>query len=204
MAAAVAGTADAIREGGLVVVPTDTVYGLACRADCEAAVGRLYAAKGRDTEKALPVLLADLSELSQVCRDCDEAVLRVARAFWPGALTLVVRKTVLVPDLVTGGKQSVAVRVPDCKITRRVLRQAGVVVAVTSANLSGAPPAVAVAELPPALLEQVDLILDTGTCPGGRASTLLDLTQEPPRILRSGPITRDQLSGVLQRPLADI
>lgn len=200
---ALAEAAAALRAGQLVILPTDTVYGLACRADLEEAVARVYAVKGRDADKALPILLPGVQDLQRVCLSCDETLRLLARAFWPGALTLVVPKAPAIPALVTGHKPSVAVRVPASDITRRVLEQAGALVAVTSANTSGEPPAVAVGELPPALLTQVDLVLDGGPCPGGQASTLLDLTQDPPRVLRAGPISRAQLAAVLRRPVLE-
>ncbi len=199
----IAEAAAALRAGHLVVLPTDTVYGLACRADMEEAVARVYAAKGRDAEKALPILLPGVHALERVCHTCDEQTLLLARAFWPGALTLVVHKSPAVPAVVTGGRPSVALRVPACGITCQVLEQSGVLVAVTSANTSGEPPAVAVKELSPELLTRVDVVVDGGPCPGGQASTLLDLTQDPPRILRAGPVSRDQLAAVLRGPVLE-
>jgi L-threonylcarbamoyladenylate synthase len=189
----------ALQEGKLVVLPTDTVYGIACRADSETAVTALYAAKGRAAEKALPVLIADAGQLPQVCDVRVPAAVVLAERFWPGPLTLVLRKSRAIPDLVTGGKPTVGVRVPDCAITRRLLAAGGFVVAVTSANLSGEAPALRVDDLSPLLLSRVGLVLDAGPCPGGVASTVLDMTSDPPRVLRPGPVTQEELQAALGR-----
>jgi L-threonylcarbamoyladenylate synthase len=192
-AAIVAQAAAALREGGLIVLPTDTVYGLACRADDEAAVRRLFALKRRSAEKALPILLADAERLNDVASVVPEAAERLAEAYWPGPLTLIVRKASAIPDLVTGGKDTVGVRVPDLPLARAILAACDFPVAVTSANLADEPPAVSVAELPIELRAAVALIVDRGTCSGGTPSTVVDVTVEPPAVLREGPVTAEDI-----------
>jgi len=196
-AAVVARAAEALAAGELIVLPTDTVYGLACRADDEGAVRRLFAVKRRSEEKALPILLPDAGALATVAAEVSPEAKRLAEAFWPGALTLVARKAAGIPDLVTGGKDTVGVRVPDSAIARAILGACPFPVAVTSANLTDEPPAVCVGDLADELREAVALIVDGGRCPGGTASTVVDVTVEPPIILRQGPITNDELQRVL-------
>lgn len=200
---AVAAAVVALAAGELVVLPTETVYGLACRADSEEAVAALYAAKNRPEEKALPVLVADRKGLGRVCADVTPELARLAAAFWPGPLTIVVARSAAICDLATGGLPTVGVRVPDSDVTRAVLQACAFPVAVTSANLSGEAPAVAVAEMPDELLGRVAVVLDAGPCPGATPSTVLDLASDEPRILRAGPVTAEQLGQVLGRVVAD-
>ncbi len=178
-----------LRAGELVVFPTDTVYGVGALAWDEEAVGKLYTAKIRAGHKAIPILLADPADLLLVASDLPPAALRVAERFWPGALTLVVPRNRRVPDIVTAGGDTVAVRVPDHDAVRALIRAAGAPLATTSANLSGAASPVTAAEVAAQLSGRVSLILDGGPCPGGTPSTILDLTGETAVILREGPLT---------------
>jgi L-threonylcarbamoyladenylate synthase len=196
-AALVARAARTLAEGRLVVLPTDTVYGLACRADDEAAVRRLFAVKRRSQEKALPLLLPEAGALTEVAAEVSAAARKLAEVFWPGPLTLVVRKAPLIPALVTGGRDTVGVRVPDLPLTQAILASCDFPVAVTSANLADQSPATAVAELPEALRQRVALIVDAGRCPGQRASTVLDVSVAPPVVLREGPVTAEQIAKAL-------
>lgn len=178
-----------LRAGELVAFPTDTVYGVGALAWDEEAVGKLYTAKIRAGHKAIPILLADPADLLLVAADLPPAALRVAERFWPGALTLVVPRNRRVPDIVTAGGDTVAVRVPDHDAVRALIRAAGAPLATTSANLSGAASPVTAAEVAAQLSGRVSLILDGGPCPGGTPSTILDLTGETAVILREGPLT---------------
>ncbi|MEN6304928.1 MAG: L-threonylcarbamoyladenylate synthase [Armatimonadia bacterium] len=186
---AVASAVSALASGELVVIPTDTVYGVACRADDEQAVRALFAAKRRPLSKPLPLLLKDAGALDSVSSELPDGVRKLAKAFWPGPLTLVVRKSAVVSDLVTAGEATVGVRVPNLPLTTAVLAACEFPVAVTSANISDEQPAVAVEELPVELLEAVAVVLDAGRCPGEVPSTVVDATTDPPRILRPGPVT---------------
>ncbi len=177
-----------LRAGELVAFPTDTVYGVGALAWDEEAVGKLYTAKIRAGHKAIPILLADPADLLLVAADLPPAALRVAERFWPGALTLVVPRNRRVPDIVTAGGDTVAVRVPDHDAVRALIRAAGAPLATTSANLSGAASPVTAAEVAAQLSGRVSLILDGGPCPGGTPSTILDLTGETAVILREGPL----------------
>lgn len=199
-AGVVARAAEALRTGRLVVLPTDTVYGLACRADDEVAVRRLFALKGRSHEKALPILLPNREALGQMAAEVPAAAERLAEAFWPGPLTLVVQKLPVITSLVSGGQDTVGVRVPDLPLTQSILAACDFPVAVTSANLADEPPATKVGDLLLVLRETVGLIVDGGPCPGGTPSTVVDVTVEPPAVLREGPVTDDDIQGALAAP----
>ena len=186
-----------LRAGELVAFPTDTVYGVGALCWDNAAVAKLYAAKVRSLEKAIPVLLADMSDLALVAAELSPLCLRLAERFWPGPLTLVVPKAARVSLAVTAGGQTVAVRVPDLALTRSLIRAAGAPLATTSANLSGAPPPVTAKGVAAQLGRSVAMILDGGKCPGGTASTVVDVTGSTPRILRDGPLTYEQIQSVL-------
>lgn len=189
--------AQALRAGGLVAFPTDTVYGVGALVFHEQAVDRLYLAKIRDRTKAIPVLLSNVRDLHRIARRVPPAAWRLVDAFWPGALSLVLEKSALVPDVVTAGGPTVAVRVPDHPLALALIERAGAPLATTSANLSGQPSAVTADAVEETLGDAVDLILDGGPCLGGVASTVLDLTVSPPRIVRPGPIGWEDLAPLL-------
>jgi L-threonylcarbamoyladenylate synthase len=188
---------EALRRGELVAFPTDTVYGLGAHAFQPAAVARLYTVKERPARLPIPLLLPDASVLSDVCTDIPSVVWQLAERFWPGALSLVLRRASAVPDAVTAGGPTVAVRVPDHPLVRELCRRLGVPLAVTSANRHGQPPPVVASEVEAALSGRIPLILDGGPCSGGVASTVLDLTVSPPVILRPGPVTTEQLAALV-------
>jgi L-threonylcarbamoyladenylate synthase len=179
--------------GGLIAFPTDTVYGVAAHAFLPQAVARLYPAKGRPSDKAIPLLLADPQDLAMVVSLVPPLAQELAQRFWPGPLTLVLPCHDRVPREVTAGGGSVAVRIPDHAVPRDLARRLGAPLAATSANRSGAADAVTAAEVAQQIGDHIDLILDGGACPGGVPSTVLDLTAVPPRILRPGPITEAML-----------
>lgn len=187
-----------LRSGGLVAFPTDTVYGVGAHAYLPAAVARLYAAKVRPEGKAIPLLLGDAADIERVSRNLPPLTQRLTNAFWPGALTLVVPRNPELPDIVTAGGPTVAVRLPDHPVPRALARALGAPLAATSANLSGQAEAASAADVLAQLDGRIDLLLDGGRCLGGVASTVLDLTVQPPAILRQGALN----PGLLQRLLA--
>jgi L-threonylcarbamoyladenylate synthase len=193
-ASAASAAADVLEAGGLLVMPTDTVYGLGASLQCPAAIADIYRAKSRPPDMPLPVLVASSADASRLAREGLAQYEAMLERFWPGALTVVVPAAPEVPREVTAGLDTVGLRQPDSEVALEVLRAAGGALAVTSANLSGDSPAREVGELPAELLAHVDLVIDAGPCPGGTASTVLDLTTAPPRILREGPISRDDLA----------
>ncbi len=183
----------AIRAGGVVALPTDTVYGIGVDPTNAAAIRRLFHIKRRDGARAIPILLADVSHLGDVCDSPSEAAMRLAEAFLPGPLTLVVSLSAELPSELNAESGTVGVRVPDHDVARDFIRACGGMLAVTSANISGEPPATCVADLSAELLRQIDLVVDGGPTPGGAASTVVDARTDPPVVLRQGPLTAADL-----------
>lgn len=186
-----------LRAGGLVVIPTETVYGLAADALNPEAVGRLRAAKGRPDTKPLPVMLADSGGMAGFARDIPPTAFPLAGAFWPGPLTLVLRADDRVSEAIHAGSGKVGLRVPDNAVAQGILRAAGRPLVLTSANLSGGADATTAGEAMEALGGRVDLIVDAGPSRLGRPSTVLDLTAQPPRILREGGVSAERLRDIL-------
>ena len=186
---------EVLRGGGLIAFPTDTVYGVAALPWDVDAVARLYVAKQRPKNLPIPLLLSSIDQLSRVAALAPEFA-PLAERFWPGGLTLVLPKTKVVPDVVSSGP-TVAVRVPDLLLARDLIRQAGGVLAVTSANVSGRPSPVTAKEVKEHLSERIDLIVDGGPCRGGVPSSLLDCTVSPPVLLRRGAISEEALRSVV-------
>ena len=184
-----------LRAGGLVAFPTDTVYGVGAPAFDGKAIDSIYTVKDRPAEKAIPVLISDMSELDQVAIDISEVALKLASRFWPGPLTILVPKRADLPESVSAAS-TVGVRVPDHEIARALLRAAGPM-AVTSANMSGAQSPVSAQEVYEQLAGRIPLIIDGGRTPGGVPSTLVDCTTPELKILREGPIQREDLLAAL-------
>lgn len=190
---------DILHGGGVVAYPTDTLYGLGAHALTERAVERVFRIKGRPAAQPIPLLLADARDMQRVARDIPPVAWELARRFWPGGLTLVLAAASTVPRQVTAGGDTVAVRVPAHPVPRELARRLGAPITGTSANRSGAPGPVTAEEVTATLGCQVDLIIDTGPCSGGLASTVLDLTGDVPRVLRQGPVSMDDLRQVCGR-----
>ncbi len=188
---ALARAVSVIQAGGLVAFPTDTVYGLAADLRNPQAIDRIYQTKGRDTTKAIAVLVGSVEQLSLVTADLPPAAVRLASRFWPGALTLVVPKRTNLPDNLSQ-TPTVGVRMPDHAFAREFLTTIGPL-AVTSANLSGQADALTAADVLAQLGGRVDLILDGGRCPGGVPSTVVDCTSAEIRILRAGAIPAEEI-----------
>lgn len=193
---------DWLGQGEVVAFPTDTVYGIGARVDRPAAVEQLYRIKGRPRQQAIPLLLAAVADLERVCHDVSEEARRLVGRFWPGGLTLVLWRRPLVPSIVTAGRPTVAVRLPDHDLPRELIHRLGLPLAATSANRSGAPSPVTAAQVLAQLKGRVPLVLDGGPCPGKQPSTIVDLTVDPPALLRAGPIPRGEIEAVLGRTLA--
>ncbi len=185
--ASVARAAALLREGALVAFPTDTVYGLGAALDQPQAVRQLYRAKGRPSEKAIPILLADARDLPLVTKVVPDWVQPLIARFWPGGLTLILRKGTNVPSAVSA-LPTVAVRLPDLSLTRQIIAAVGMPLAVTSANRSGQPSPRTATEVMAQLAGRIAALVDGGSCPGGVPSTILDCTADPPRVLRVGAI----------------
>jgi L-threonylcarbamoyladenylate synthase len=187
-----------LKNGGLVAFPTDTVYGLgACFSDID-AVERIYQLKQRPRNMGLPLLVADAAQMSEVATAISPAAWLLLRRFMPGALTLVLTRAESVPDIVTGGGGTVAVRIPAHAVPLALIRGVGMPIIGTSANISGRPSALAADEVLSQFGSKLELVIDGGRCPVGRESTIVDVTGDVPRLLRQGAISLQELSQVCQ------
>jgi L-threonylcarbamoyladenylate synthase len=185
-----------LRSGGLICYPTDTVYGIGAAAGDDAAVRRLFAAKGRSPNKPLPLLLADASHMAWVAEVTPPAK-ALATRFWPGALTIVMPKLPDYRSLALARGDTVAVRVPDYGLVRDIVHTLGEPLTGTSANRAGAPPPVSAAEVAFQMGEMVDLVINGGPSNTRVESTVVDITQDVPEVLREGPISREAIEKAL-------
>lgn len=191
--------AQAVREGRVVVFPTDTVYGVGAAADQDEACRRLFELKGRATTKAIPILIASTADLEGIVESVPESARKLMRRFWPGGLTIVFRRHPSFRSIALGGGDTVGVRIPDDLRARALINAAGGLLAATSANAAGKPSPVTVEDAF-AQLPGVDVIVDGGPCPGRVESTVVDVTVDPPRIVREGAIPADQIEAALREP----
>lgn len=194
---ALADAARILRAGGLVAFPTETVYGLGADATNPEAVQRIYEAKGRPSDNPMIVHIADPADLAPLVSEVPSAAEKLMARFWPGPLTLVLPRSMLVPDVVTGGLETVAVRLPDHPLARRLIELAGVPVAAPSANLSGRPSPTTARHVWEDLHGKVEAIVDGGSTGVGVESTVVDVTRRPPVLLRPGGVTIVQLRQVV-------
>ena len=189
--------ANIIKEGGLVAIPTETVYGLAANGLDPEAVANIFIAKGRPNDNPLILHIDDAAQIDGLCHDVPESAYALAKRFWPGPLTMVLPAKACVPKETTAGLSTVAVRCPDSAITRQIISLAGVPLAAPSANVSGKPSTTTAAHVYHDHAGKIPLIVDGGACRVGVESTIVDLTENPPRLLRPGGITSAQLTEVL-------
>ena len=205
--AALGRAADILRRGGLVAIPTETVYGLAADALDEAAVDGIFRAKGRPATNPLIVHVADVAMARSLAARWPEAAERIARSLWPGPVTVVVPKAAAIPGIVTAGGPTVALRCPAHPLARRLIERSGIPLAAPSANRSEQVSPTTAHHVLESLGSKVSLILDGGPCDRGIESTVIDCTVAPPRILRPGPLTRAELEaavgGAVAWPAAD-
>ena len=187
-----------IAEGELVAFPTETVYGLGGDALDPDASRKIYAAKGRPSDNPLIVHIAEFDDMKRVAREVPEQARKLADAFWPGPLTMIVWKSDAVPEATTGGMQTVAVRMPNHPVALELIRRSGCLIAAPSANTSGRPSPTEAQHVAEDLSGKIAMILDGGPVGIGIESTIIDLTEEKPMILRPGYITPEMLSEVLQ------
>jgi L-threonylcarbamoyladenylate synthase len=186
-----------LRRGGLVAFPTETVYGLGANALDAAAVGRIFEAKGRPSNNPVIVHVSDESQARALTGDWTPDAARLATQFWPGPLTLVLRRRDFVPDVVTAGGDTVAVRIPAHPVAQALLAAAAVPVAAPSANRSTALSPTTAEHVVHSLGGRIDLVLDGGPTPGGIESTVVDVSVTPPRLLRPGLIELSQLEAIV-------
>ena len=188
-----------LKEGGLVAFPTETVYGLGANALDEEAAAKIYSAKGRPSDNPLIVHIADFSDLEKIVEEVPEEAKKLADAFWPGPLTMIMRKNEKVPYGTTGGLETVAVRMPNHDTALKMIRAGGGFIAAPSANTSGRPSPTMASHVAEDMNGKIDMILDGGSVGIGLESTIIDLSEEIPTILRPGFITQQMLSDVIGR-----
>lgn len=189
--------AEIIKRGGLVAFPTETVYGLGADALNPEAVGQVFYAKGRPSDNPLIVHIADIKDIDILAKRVPKTAAMLMQKFWPGPLTLVLHKRKNVPDIVTAGGATVAVRMPDNKIALALISASGVPIVAPSANLSGRPSPTRPRDVIADMMGRVDLIIDGGQTEIGIESTVIDMTTLPPQILRPGIITVEEIESII-------
>jgi len=181
-----------LRKGGVIAFPTDTVYGLGADAFNPTAVERIYEIKDRPKHRQLPLLIADINQLTTLAEPIPEITWFLARQFWPGGLTLVLPKTDSLPAYLAPGS-TIAVRVPDHPVCLAIIQHLGNPIIGTSANISDQPAALTAEEVGQQLGGKIDFVINGGKCPGGKESTVVDVTRESPIILRQGTIPSHEI-----------
>lgn len=199
----VAQGAAVIGRGGLLGIPTETVYGLGANGLDPNAVAAIFAAKGRPQDNPLILHIPGPSWLARYCADIPQTAYTLAQRFWPGPLTIILKRKPIVPDAVTAGLDTVGMRCPDCAVTRAIIAAADVPVAAPSGNTSGRPSPTTAAAMLEDMDGKIDAIVDAGPCAVGVESTIVDLTAAPPRLLRPGGVTLEQLRDVLGEVAVD-
>jgi len=187
---------EVLQAGGVIAIPTETIYGIACLVSKRDSIKRLYAIKERDFLKAIPVLIGSLEQISRITASFPSAAYALSRHFWPGALTLIVNKHPGLPFELTRFL-TVGVRMPDHDWLRSLIQSCGPL-AVTSANISGQPSLSTAQKVMDELSGRVDLLIDGGICPGGIPSTVIDCTFSPAKVLREGDIPEPAIRKVLE------
>jgi L-threonylcarbamoyladenylate synthase len=202
MQSQIAAAVDTLKQGGVVGIPTDTLYGLAaCVFDLD-AVQRVFELKGRPANMPIPVLLADTSDLESCVKETPDAAFDLADRFWPGALTLVLKKSAAIPDIISAGGDTVAVRVPNHPVPRQLVKGLGAPVTGTSANRSGQPGLTGATAVREIFGEELELVIDAGEITGGVASTVLDLSGGVPVLLRQGAVSSEEIEATLGEKLS--
>ncbi len=195
--------AELLKQGHLVALPTETVYGLGADGLNPEAVAKIFEAKGRPQDNPLILHIADPKDLETLCHHIPESAYRLAEKFWPGPLTIVLQAKDIVPKCTTAGLPTVAVRCPDSEITRQIIALAGVPIAAPSANISGKPSTTTAQHVLNDHKGKIPMIVDGGPCRVGVESTIVDLTEDAPRLLRPGGVTPEQLQEVLGKLVVD-
>jgi len=186
-----------LREGGLVAIPTETVYGLGANALDEKAAMKIYEAKGRPSDNPLIIHISEVKDIEVLAQDIPKTAYQLAETFWPGPLTIILKKKDCVPYQTTGGLSTVAIRLPANQIARKLIARSGVYIAAPSANLSGKPSPTTAQHVINDLSGKIDMIIDGGSATLGLESTIIDLSGKTPMILRPGCITKVMLENVI-------
>ncbi len=193
----------AIAKGEVVAIPTETVYGLGANALSEDAVNKIFEAKGRPSDNPLIVHISDAKDIDKLWVDIPNIAYKLAEKFWPGPLTIICKKSDNVPLATSGRLDSIGVRIPDHEIAREIIKASGCAIAAPSANISGRPSPTRVRDVVADLSGKVPYIVDGGDCEVGVESTVLTLLTTPPRILRPGKVTKEEIEAVIGEVLVD-
>ena len=186
-----------IANGGLVIFPTETVYGIGTNGLNEKAIKNLYSVKQRDFNKPISLLVSSIDMINQIACDISDVEYKLMTTFFPGPFTIVLKKKSIISDILTAGKDTVGVRMPDCEITQKLIEYAGCPIAAPSANISGEPSGIKVDDFVDAFYDKVDYVIDNGKSQIGLASTIVQVINGVPHILRDGSITKEQIMQVL-------
>ena len=189
--------ADFIRVGGLIVFPTDTLYGIGGSALSRRAIFEIYEIKKREEKKPIPLLVESIESLNLIVSDISPQAQMLIDKFWPGPLTLVFNSSHLLPDILTQERKTIAVRIPASKLCMSLLKLSGCPITATSANLAGEPTPKSVAEIENQLGFGIDLYLDAGELPETKPSTIVDMTSPIPKLLRAGAISLDRIKEIV-------
>jgi len=197
--AAIERAAQSLQRGGVVAIPTDTLYGLAVDPFNAAAVARVFAIKGRSEERALPLVAANTAQVRAWLGELPALAARLAQSFWPGPLTLVMRAPLALAAGVTGDRETVGIRVPAHAVTRALCSAFARPLTATSANMSGEPATDDPDEVASSLGDRLDVLLDSGPTPGGPPSTIVDVTGAEPQLIRAGAVSWDDVQACAHR-----
>jgi len=189
----ITGAVNILKKGGIVAYPTDTVYGLGASVADIKAIERIFEVKDRPKGMAMPLLAANKEQIKKLVTNIPPSAWLLMYNFLPGALTIIFNKSDIVPDIITGGTKTIAVRIPDHPVPISLIKGLGQPIVGTSANLSGQPSALTAEEVKMQIGGKVDLVIDGGTCPGGIESTVVDITGRKPVVRRLGAISLEQL-----------
>ena len=195
--------AEILKDGGIVAIPTETVYGLAANAYNVEAIKKVFEAKGRPSDNPLIVHISDMVSIKDIVSEFPESAEKLAKNFWPGPLTMILPRNALIPDEVTGGMDSVAVRYPSHTVAQKIISEAGVPLVAPSANISGSPSPTKFEHVVKDLSGKVDAIVDGGDCDIGLESTVISLLDDVPKILRPGKVTPEDIIKVLGKVEVD-
>lgn len=189
--------AQVLRAGGTVAYPTDTVYGLGANVHQEDAVRKVFSCKARPLTLPMPVLIAERETVQDLATDLPAAAIMLMDRFWPGGLTIIFKRKPSFNSLVLAGSDRIGIRLPGHALTRELIRQAGSPITGTSANLHDKPSALTATDVRSQLGNCVDLIIDGGVCPGGVESTIIDVTVDPPAMVRQGIIPQQAINSTI-------
>lgn len=187
-------------NGALIIYPTDTVYGLGAVINNEEALKKIYEAKSRAFSSPLIALVSSIDKIEKIAHidnENMEILSKLAEHFWPGALTIILKKKDIVPSIMVSNGETVGVRIPNLQFAIDIIEMAGGILATTSANISGEPSPKSYVELTEEIKSKVDIVIDGGECQVGEASTIIDLTQIVPKILRKGAISTEEIEKII-------